>query len=129
MAMAELDPIGPAPEVRLRFFWLLLGIAAAPLAWLGQVMLGYGLTTGACYPGDHPLYPRETGALLAALVVCDLVALAICAAGAVVSWRGRRTAKNGRDRFLALWGVLSSLWFFAAILFNVLASLVPRCAG
>jgi hypothetical protein len=48
-----------------------------------------------------------------------------------VSWRiWRRGASKGRDRFLALWGMMSSLWFFAAILFNVFASiLVPPCQG
>jgi hypothetical protein len=30
---------------------------------------------------------------------------------------------EGRDRFLAMWGLLSSLWFFFAILFSTIASL------
>ena len=49
------------------------------------------------------------------------MALAVCAPGALVSWRtgSRMRAGRGRNRFLALWGLMSSLWFFAAILFNV----------
>ena len=52
--------------------------------------------------------------------------------GAFVSWRGLAGVRprQGRNRFLALWGMMSSLWFFAAILFNVFASImVPPCAG
>jgi hypothetical protein len=129
--MTARDPAGPAPEAREpRFLWLLFGCAAAPLAWLGQVVLDYGVTTAACYPGDHPVALHTAGPLQAALIACDVLALAICAAGALVSWRGWRRARagEGRSRFLALWGVMSSLWFLAAILFNVIASLVPPCA-
>jgi hypothetical protein len=132
--MTALDPSGPAPETRApRFRWLLFGCSAAPLAWLGQMMLGYGVTATVCYPGDHPVSMTTGGGpLIAVLVAFDLVALAICAAGAFVSWRGwgRVRVGEGSNRFLALWGVMSSLWFFVAILFNVIASvMMPPCAG
>jgi hypothetical protein len=120
-----LDPIGPAPETRSpRFLWLLFGCSAAPLFWLGQMILGYGVTAYVCYPGDHPLGPSVAGGLVGVLVAFDLIALAGCAAGALVSWRiwNQHHADEGRNRFLALWGVMSSLWFFAAILFNVFVS-------
>jgi hypothetical protein len=126
-----LDPAGAAPETRSpRFLWLLFGCSAAPLFWLGQMMLGYGVTAYVCYPGDHPLGPSMGAGLFVPLLIFDLIALGGCAAGALVSWRlwTRRRAGGGRNRFLALWGVMSSLWFFAAILFNVLVSiLVPPC--
>jgi len=111
---------------------LLFGCCAAPLAWLGQVMLGYGVTAAICYPGDHPIGQGSRGPLSAALIGFDLFALAVCAAGAFVSWRGwgRVRPSDGRNRFLALWGAMSSLWFFVAVLFNVIASvMVPPCAG
>lgn len=131
--MTALDSIGPAPEVRQpRVLSLLLGICAAPLAWLGHMMLGYGVTAAICYPGDHPVGLASGGPLFAALVAFDLLALAICAAGAFVSWRGwsRLRAGEGSNRFLALGGLMFSLWFFAAILFNVIASVVvPPCVG
>ena len=128
--MTSLDPIGPAPETREpRFLWLLFGCVAAPLFWLGQVMLGYSVTAYLCYPGDHPVGLVATKPLLAVLVAFDVVALAACAIGALVSCHGwRRVRPVGRNHFLALWGLMSSLWFFAAILFNVIASLmVPPC--
>lgn len=130
--MTTLDPVGPAPETREpRFLSLLFGCSAAPLCWLGQVMLGYGATAYVCYPGDHPVSLVQSEPLFAALMVFDVIALAGCAAGALVSWRGwRRVRPGGRNHFLALWGLMSSLWFFAAVLFNVIASIaVPPCAG
>lgn len=131
-----MDKIGAAPETRsVKFLTLLFGVAAAPLFWTGQVLLGYGVTAHACYPGDHPVTPGFRDQLIGIMMVFDLVALAACAAGALVSWRAWRTVARGRgvhhtlhtgegrDRFLALWGLLSSLWFFLAILFNTIASL------
>lgn len=130
--MTAPNPTGPAPETREpRFLWLLFGCSAAPLVWLGQLMLGYAVTAHVCYPGDHPVSLAATGPLFGALICFDVIALAACAAGALVSWRGwQRVRPGGRNRFLALWGLMSSLWFFAAILFNVIASvMVPPCAG
>ncbi len=126
-----LDPSGPAPETRSTpFLWLMFGASAAPLSWLGHTMLGYGVTAYICYPGDHPVNLTAPGPLLAAIIAFDVIALAGCAAGGFVSWRLSRRREGPRNRFLALWGVMSSVWFFAAILFNVIASVtVPPCAG
>jgi hypothetical protein len=127
--MAEkLDPIGPAPETASpRFLRLLFGACAAPLAWLGQMVLGYGITAYICYPADHPVKPVADTALFAAVIAVDGIALALCAAGAWVSWSYWRRGLVGRNRMLALWGLMSSLWFFVAILFNAIASFVPPC--
>jgi hypothetical protein len=134
-----MDPVGAAPETRsVKFITLLFGACAAPIFWLGQLILAYAATSYVCYPGDHPVMPRLPGALVTTMIVFDIVALAACAAGALVSWRAwRRVARDhrhtlhtgeGRDRFLAMWGLLSSLWFFLAILFNAIASItVPPC--
>jgi len=122
-----LDTAGAAPETRSpRFLWLLFGCSAAPLFWLGQMILGYGVSAYTCYPGDHPLGPSAGSGLAGALLVFDLIALAGCAAGAWVSWRiwAQHSAKGGRNRFLALWGVMSSLWFFAGVLFNAIVSIM-----
>ena len=130
------DPVGAAPETRsVHFLTLLLGAAAAPIFWAGQLMLGYAVTAYACYPGDHPVQVHFGSALFDAVIIFDIVALIACAAGGLISWRSWQTAREdrdhrhtlhtgeGRDRFLAMWGLLSSLWFFFAILFNTIASL------
>jgi hypothetical protein len=131
--MSALDPSGPAPEARApAFLWLLFGACAAPLAWLGQLMLGYGVSAQVCYPGDHPVALASAGSLFAAMVAMDIIALAACIAGATVSWRAWQNLRQGQDRnrFLALWGMMSSLWFLAAVLFNTIASvMVPSCPG
>ena len=126
-----LDPTGPAPQIREpRFLWLLFGASAAPLAWLGQVMLAYGVTARLCYPADHPVSLASSGTLFTGLMLFNILALALCGAGAAVSWRLRWRVRSGRNRFLAQWGLMSNLWFFVAILFNVIASLVvPSCPG
>jgi len=139
-----LDPVGPAPETRsVKFITLLFGASAAPLFWLGQLMLGYGFTAYVCYPGDHPL-PGAGGWMFSVLLLFDAVALIACAAGGFVSWRawfytthGQAASSHhvmhtgeGRDRFVSMWGMMSSLWFFCAILFNIIASImVPPCLG
>jgi hypothetical protein len=127
------DRDGPAPDLHQpNFMGLLFGCCAAPLAWLGQVMLGYGVTAAICYPRDHPIVLASRGPLSAALIGLYLFALAVCAVGAYVAWRGwgRVRPSDGRNRFLALWGAMSSLWFFVAVLFNVIAAvMVPPCAG
>jgi hypothetical protein len=120
------------------FMELLLGAAAAPLFWLGQLMLGYAVSAQACYPGDHPEAIATSEALPAAILGFDIVAILAAAAGGVVAWRcfvkARRDSgrvadtAGGRASFLALWGIFASLWFFGAILFNTIASLtVPLC--
>jgi hypothetical protein len=135
-----LDKIGPAPETHsVRFLLLLFGTSAAPIFWLGQLMLGYAVTAYACYPGDHPQPIASATSLSAALTGFDIVAIAAAAAGGAVSfWGWRRIQRKpgtaafqiseGRVRFLALWGIFSSLWFFFAIIFNTIASVtVPPC--
>jgi hypothetical protein len=134
-----LDPIGAAPDARsVRFRLLLAGACAAPIFWLGQLTLSYGVTAYACYPGDHPIALTEGGPLFAALVLFDIVALLACALGGAISWWAWRCTQgahfshrinDARTRFLALWGLMSSLWFFFAILFNAIVSvMVPLCA-
>jgi hypothetical protein len=136
-----MDPVGAAPETRtVSFLTLLFGCVAAPLFWTGQLILGYGVTAQACYPGDHPAALAASGPLFTLLILFDAVALAAAAAGGLVSWRAWRRVRapgghthtlhtgEGRNRFLAMWGLLSSLWFFGAILFNTIASVtVPPC--
>lgn len=133
-----IDPVGAAPETHsVKFIILLFGACAAPLFWIGQILLAYSVSAYACYPGDHPVMPA-TGPLFALMMVFDLVALAAAFLGGLVSWQSWRKVSHGgdhrhvlhtgegRDRFLALWGLLSSLWFFFAILFNTIASILVR---
>ncbi|HEY1837347.1 MAG: hypothetical protein WBQ17_02915 [Rhizomicrobium sp.] len=133
----------PAPtRNRAGFYALLFGAAAAPIFWLGQMMLGYWVSALACYGGNHPTTIASGTALRSTLIVFGIVALLAVLAGAIVSWRSWRLSRDekkggpnvaihvgeGRVRFLAIWGLMSSLWFFGAILFNTIATIVaPLC--
>jgi len=133
----------PAPHrARVGFPVLLFGAAAAPIFWLGQLMLDYSVSATACYGSDHPTTISSVTTLRATLIAFDAIAVLAVIAGAAASlWAWRRTsaeksggashaleAGEGRTRFLALWGLMSSLWFFGAILFNAIASVaVPLC--
>ncbi len=132
----------PAPHRHLVSFWtLLFGAAAAPLFWLGQLMLGFLVTADACFGGDHPT-TAAPAPLHTVLFAFDGIAAAAAVAGGIVayaSWRALRVEKQGghetaletgagRARFLALWGILSSAIFLAAIVFTTIATMgVPLC--
>jgi hypothetical protein len=131
-----IDPVGAAPETRsVKFITLLFGACVAPIFWIGQIILAYSVSAYACYPGDRPVHP-PTAPLFDALMAFDAIALLAAMLGGFISWQAWRKAGagsdhrhilhtgQGRDRFLAIWGLLSSLWFFFAILFNTIASIV-----
>jgi hypothetical protein len=133
----------PSPHRhRVSFAALMFGMIAAPVFWLGHLMLSYGVSAVACYGSDHPTTIASATALRSALIVFDTIAIIVAMAGGIVSymsWRRVRTEKeggqrqalelgDGRARFMALWGIMSSLWFLGAILFSTIASVtVPLC--
>ena len=121
---------------------LLFGACTAPIFWLGQLMLGYAVSRPS--PATRRPSPSlaASGPLRATLLAFDTVAIAAAAAGGVVAFGayGKFVMKRrqneaameigeGRSRFMALWGVMSSMGFFCAILFGAIASIsVPLCA-
>jgi hypothetical protein len=120
----------------------MFGMTAAPLFWLGQLILGYVVSASACYGGDHPTTIESGSTLRTALYAVDAIAIMAAIAGGIVSWScwhavksekegGRRhaiDAGEGRTRFLALWGLFSSLCFLVGIVFATLASIeAPLC--
>ena len=141
--MSDVSAEHPSPHrARVSFIMLLIGTAAAPIFWLGQLMLGYSISDAACYGSDHPTTVQSPQLLHIALVAFDAIAVAAALTAFAVSyanWRATREEKvgghayaleagEGRARFLALWGLLSSSCFLMAILFTAYASLtVPLC--
>jgi hypothetical protein len=137
-----MSAIGPDRQPRASFTALMFGNVAAPVFWIGQIFVGYGVTSWACYGSDHPTTIASVSALRTALYVTDAVAIVAALAGAMVSFLCWRTVRNpgadtrfaakvaeSRMRFMALWGMLSSLWFLGAIVFNAIASATVRlCA-
>ena len=124
---------------RASFAALIFGDVAAPIFWLGQLMLSYFVSSRACYGSDHPTSIASETALRSALYAFDAVAIAAAIAGGIVAficWRAVRDAETdtrataqtriSRMRFMALWGLMSSVWFLGAIVFNVIGSATVR---
>jgi hypothetical protein len=137
------EVLTPVPHRRAGSLWLLwFGIVGAPAFWFAQLVLGYGLWTYRCYPGDTPIVWNASAGLFATIAIFDILAIAVAVAGFAVSWRVWRTVSDekanetrpsthigeARNRFLSVWGMLSSGCFLAAILFATIASVaVPPC--
>ena len=137
------EVLAPVPHRRAaNLWWLWFGIAGAPATWFAQLVLGYGLWAYRCYPGDTPIVWRSSNGAFATVAAFDVLAIAVAAAGFIVSWRIWRTVRDAkanqarpsvhvaeaRNRFLSSWGMLSSGCFLAAILFAAIASVtVPPC--
>jgi hypothetical protein len=133
----------PAPHRdKVNFWTLMFGCCVAPIFWAGQLMLGYWVSAQTCYGSDHPTVAAMPGTLHTALIVFDVVAIVAAVTGGIVSfasWRLTQEEKEGgayhalhvgegRARFMALWGIMSSIWFLGAIVFNTIGSLkVPLC--
>ena len=123
---------------------LILGFFGGPFAWTGQLLVSYGLTSYACYPGPTPRDALLPGwwLLSPGLTVLGVASLGIALAALVASWRtyARTRAEmqgrmndlldvgEGRSRFLALCGLLTSGAFAVVIVFDTVSLyLLPPC--
>jgi hypothetical protein len=134
----------PAPHrERVALAELAFALAAAPAAWAIQLVVGYGLTSHVCFSGSAPdVSSFAGGGAIALQLVIELIALLVAASSAVIAWRLWRTTRQevegnavemveagkGRTRFLALWGLMTSVGFLGAIAFSLVGLLVvPLC--
>lgn len=148
MAEQTLPPINidhPAPQRnRVGLAALLFGIAAAPTAWNAQLLLGVSLSGHACYPRERLLSAPLWGNLWWILLGVSVIGIVFAVAGGVVAWRSwRRTYEEmlgtadhlldrgeGRTRFMAMCGILTSAVFLLALIFGTAAFfLVPLCGN
>jgi len=135
----------PAPHrSRVPLVALLFGLAAAPLAWNAQVLFSSALAGFVCYPHATPLAaPLWSGSRPIQLAV-NLAGIVIALAAGLVAWRAWRITKEerpgsihhllelgeGRTRFMALAGMLTSALFLIALAFGLtVLCLVPQCGG
>jgi hypothetical protein len=133
----------PAPHRRrVSIVASLASLIAGPAAWITQLVVGYGLSSLACFPHDVALRqspPQGWSTEPLILGVINGVCFAIAILGgilALIHWR--RTRGGGaaqaleigesRTRFMAACGMLSGFGFALAILFDTPAWLaVPAC--
>ncbi|MBL29120.1 MAG: hypothetical protein CMM50_16430 [Rhodospirillaceae bacterium] len=118
-------PIGRLP--------LLAGILVPPTAWSLHIVVDYVLTTRACSASDPNVVLLDRPSLWPVVGAVHLVTLALIGVIGAVAYRDwRRAARpesdeqrgflmdvgEGEKSFLAHWGLLMSLGFFVATLFD-----------
>jgi hypothetical protein len=130
----------PAPErARVALGALWFGFLAGPAAWTVQTLVDTAVTSHGCYPQLFPLSSPTLGGLRGVLFVVSVLAIILCVAGALVSWRdwmrtrdehhsrsgkaGRHSQPaalletgEGRTRFMALSGILTSVTFLIVVI-------------
>ena len=146
MAAEDLSQVSikhPAPHRhRVGLAALFFGLAAAPTAWNAQLLFSVGLSAHACYPRDVPLELPIWGNLWGILLAIGLAGIAVAILGGIVSFRNWRLTFDeapgsahhlldvgeGRTRFIAMFGILTSFLFALALLLATAAVfLVPLC--
>jgi hypothetical protein len=125
----------PAPErgrVPARMLWF--GLVGGPAAWSVQTLVNLPLASHACFPALFPLATSETPGLRGLVFVVSIAAVLVSVAAAACAWRAWTRTRNehqdnsghaqihsrraavletgeGRTRFMALAGVLTSFTF------------------
>jgi len=147
-------PAHPAPErARVGLGALWFGLAGGPVAWSIQTLVSLPVASHACFPRLTPLSAPVFGGVRGVVFLLGVMAFGVSALAAGVAWRtwsrtrqeeqgasgaGARHTESvalletgeGRTRFMALAGVMTSMTFLlvtaahAATLF-----LVAPCAG
>ncbi len=135
----------PAPhQERVDHRALFAALVAGPAGWIVQLVVAYGVAAVACTA--RRAAGAASGAAFAGepawFVALNLVCLVVVVAGGVfcrIAWNrvgGEKsggaeaalTIGDGRTRFLAVCGMLSSVGFTLAVLFNTVEPLlVPGC--
>jgi hypothetical protein len=136
-------PGHPAPaRHRVSKFVLWFGLFGAAAAWNIQLIVNYAVAAHACYPRYVPLPIPAYGetAFSVPLIVVSIAALVIGVAGLFCAIAGWRTTSaetgggshwlldtgEGRTRFMAAAGIMTSSVFLLAILFHCAAVLLLR---
>lgn len=143
MAAAAKREVGrPVPGPTVGLGALIFGVVAAPVAWWLALSSLFAVASHACFPGSVPLVAPAWNPLwvLAAIAV---IALVVCALAGLVSYRSWRVTYGhgrggeglvhfgeGRTRFLAMWGALTSLLFAILMIVSLIPLVVvPLCGS
>ena len=144
----------PAParnDVSAGLLWF--GLVAAPAAWTVQTLVDLALTSHGCYPRLFPLATPMLAGLRGILVTVSLAALIVCIVAALAATRTWSMTRHehqsssgagdkhgpsaalletgeGRTRFLALSGLMTSIVFTIAVLAHTVSIfIVGPCGG
>jgi len=153
--MARTEAGHPAPARGNVALWTLwFGFLGAPLGWTLQTLANTAVASHGCYPQLFPLDKPLTGGMRGILFVISIVAIAAAVAALAVSfstWRRTNSEHQeksgnaarghdqstaaletgeGRTRFMAMSGVLTSIVFLVVILAHTAAIFVViPCGG
>ena len=118
------------------------GILAGPIAWSLALFSLYAIASHNCFPGSAPRAAAlwNAGWVLAAIAGAALVVCIVAGLLSYRSWRdtyGERCDWSpliqfgeGRSRFLAMWGALTSLLFAILMVISLVALfVVPSCGS
>jgi hypothetical protein len=144
----------PAPardDVSPALLWF--GLAGGPAAWTIQTLVDLALTSHGCYPRLFPLAAPMLAGLRGILITVSLAALIVCLIAALAAarmWSRTRhehqsnsgageqhgpsaallETGEGRTRFLALSGLMTSIVFTIAVLAHTISIfIVGPCGG
>lgn len=136
------DHAHPAPHRNnINFALLASALIAVPSIWGMRLVANFAIDSHYCFPGEirSDTLPSWAWPTLLGL---DFLAIAIAAVGigiSVTSWRRSRDEfaassgplieiGEGRTRFLSLWGLMISVGFLIALVFDLVAVwIVPTC--
>jgi hypothetical protein len=138
----------PAPargEVRESLLWL--GVFGAPVLWSLQLLANYATIAEGCSPAPDGHAALSIGGVRAAAWIVTAIAAAGALAAGLVAWQAWQRSKDeraspnaraheslleigeGRTRFMACFGLLSSGLFLIAVLFAALSLLLVSGCG
>lgn len=143
----------PAParnEVSQGLLWF--GLVGGPAAWTVQTLVDLAVSSHGCYPRLFPLEAPILSSLRAIVITVSLAALIVClvaAAAAVRTWSQTRhehqgssgagekhsnaaallETGEGRTRFLAYAGLLTSILFIIAVLAHTVSIFIVGPCG
>jgi hypothetical protein len=137
----------PAPHRdRTSLAALFFAITAGPAAWTIQHLVGYGVSSYPCSPANRqlsapaPFWTPMRPGLIALTAVC----LVLCLIGGWVALRSWRATQGetageapdlleigaGRSRWMAICGIMVTVLFAGAILFDgIILVGAPTCRG
>lgn len=118
--MAGVENVRPGTRSSLAWF----GVAAPPVAWLAQLLIGYSLQEAGCGRPDSNLWGAGLVPLTAVVLgVCGAIAVA----GGVAAVAALRATDSkdprGRVGFVAASGIVASVVFGLAILLSAIPML------
>ena len=141
--MSPQVPPHPSPHRhRVPVVLVFAGFVTGPIVWGLAMTTSYGFASLACFPGSQRLTGPMAGwgwmsVLIPALFIAAIVVTAAAAALSYRTWTMTRSEAaghaldigEGRTRFMAAWGLMTSATFIVLLGFNLISTLlVPPCA-